>query len=119
MQHDLRPDVRHGEVENIGGAILRGMHCNAWQRGQLFQQVRTQRSNTLTPLCQGGSKLRCRRTHTGDQGHRLRAGAYAMLLFSAKQQGREPHALPHIQSPHALGGVDLVTAQGQQIRLQL
>ena len=62
-----------------------------------------------------GVHLFSRNAQTGDAGYIFRAGAQVALLAAAVDQGADLHPLVDVEKTHALGTVNLVGADGEQV----
>ena len=111
---DLRPAHAGRQVDNVGGAVRRGVDLTSQSPGAGQQPV-PQGRHMGGVFRKTGRPLLRRRGKGGDLGHGLGAGAQAVFLISAVDQGRQVQALPDIQGAAALEPADLVGGQAHQV----
>ena len=61
----------------------------------------------------------CRKAHACDPGNIFRAGTHVVLLSPSEDHGAQLHPLIHIEEAHALGAVELVSADGEHVDVSL
>ena len=87
------------------------------QLGEPFQQLVPQTGQPGGFLGQVVHRLLEGGGQTHGPGHVLGAGAAALLLPAALDQGGQPQRLFHIQGPYPLGSAELVAGQGEQVHV--
>ena len=120
QQQALALDALKAYVHIAGQPVLHGaVHPGAGDVRDARQQRVPQGGDVGHVLLQVLRGLPQRRGHAQNAGQILRAGPPVALLSAALQQGGQAQTAAAVERAHALGPVELVAAQGQQVHPQL
>ena len=117
MQQHFRAHARRRQADDMGRALSSPgtVDLNVRDIGDQRDKLLPQSVQSLQSAVQILIEHLGGQSHAGDAGHILRAGAHTVLLSAAEDQVSHPHFVGDIEEADALGRVDLVSADSQEV----